>query len=1019
MKKRNAPVDIDSKATAEEIGVNDLATQYLLAIDEWTRSGIVGERLGTDEDLVPGAAELADCLKLMERVRQFHPECLADMQMEDGSQSPWLDAAGSPPGRFGRFEIRSQLGSGGFGLVFLALDPNLDREVALKVPRIATLVTEVTQQRFLREAKAAAALDHPNIGAIHESGQVGPVCYIASAYYEGGSLAEYLQRQSPLDPPQAARLVAALADAVHYAHSRGILHRDLKPGNVLLDAPVDSALVEPTSLRISDFGLARIVDDESSATQTGALVGTPAYMSPEQADGRSNQISTASDIYALGAILYEMLTGRPPFYDGSSPEILEAVRSTEPTPPSRLRKEIPRDLEAICLKCLQKSPQQRYAIANALAEDLNHWLAGKSVSARLISRPERALRWCRRNPALSAVSAIAMVALLAGSVASTALWLRADREAARARSRSQQLAEAVDNLNSAIDMLFVTVAQSDELRSYDAEPLRQKLLDQAQQYYQLVASYRPLDEEVSVDYAQTLFRLGLVHKQLGDTVQAEAILAEAIGALSEMPSSPDKTEREVEWNRRRAQVLDQLGCYDEARQLQKDAIQLAEQAVDEPAENRKRFRIAQALLWSDLAGGELIQSNVKAAGEAAGKALRLWRELIDTTSAGHAERVVLGYANSLRTLGISEEESGRLIEAEGHLQEAVRFLKNHACTRENADLMMLLGRTQKKLGISIAKQNRLADAREVYLDAMDWFDKLVQRHPRVPEYRMELCSCRYSLSVTEYLDGNQDRTLTLLKANIAEYAALADAYPDRQIDYWNRAGVAWNMLYQVYLDQEDVESAADAIENSLEFYTRVEAERPDWTFNQVVMAESEINLSRLFVQSGDYRDAVPLIESATARVQAVVDEQPKHDRARHALHDAHCLWADLYLRQDDIDAAIRENDAALGVVQGARAWKAIVRQANLQGQKGDYDGAAKVLNSFLKQTANHPKHYLAVARCAAKIKTLVVQQQPIQEKFHAIGVEAIGRAEPDSEPEQTAFRKSLEDDPWLKIYIAR
>ncbi len=307
------------------------------------------------------------------------------------------------PARFGRFFIQRELGRGGFGVVFLAEDPHLQRPIALKLPRPDALGNPDLRARFLREARAAARLDHPNIVPIHEAGEVGPVCYMVSAYCPGENLAVWLGRQrGPLTPREAAALTAVLADAVQHAHEHGILHRDLKPSNILLEPRPRGANATPLAAdelpflpRLTDFGLAKLLEAEDELTTSGVILGTPLYMAPEQAEGWVHAVGPPTDVYALGVILYELLTRRLPCQGPSLLLTLERVRSWEPAPPRRWRPEVPPDLETICLKCLQKEPRQRYATAGALAEDLLRFGRGEPIHGRRPGLPARMGRWCR------------------------------------------------------------------------------------------------------------------------------------------------------------------------------------------------------------------------------------------------------------------------------------------------------------------------------------------------------------------------------------------------------------------------------------------------------------------------------------------------------------------------------------------------------------------------------------------------------------------------------------------------
>jgi hypothetical protein len=356
----------------------------------------------------------------------------------------------------GDYEILDELGRGGMGVVYRARQLSLQRDVAVKVILAGQLASAVDVRRFHVEAEAAAKLDHPNIVPIFEIGEHEGHHFFSMKLVEGGNLAEAIARGSRreeaqtsnpstlktqrstkeseppyigcYDPKETANLMAAIARAVHYAHQRGVLHRDLKPGNILLD--------RNGRAYVTDFGLAKLIGHDSSLTRSATIMGSPNYMAPEQAAGRACEATTAADVYSLGAILYELLTGRPPFQSESSAQTLRLVLETEPISPTIYNFAVPPGLATICLKCLEKEPMRRYASAEQLSEDLERLIGGEPITARPITHAERVWRWCHRQTPLAATLMILCMLLLLGIAAMVWQWRRA--EGAKA-----QIAEAL------------------------------------------------------------------------------------------------------------------------------------------------------------------------------------------------------------------------------------------------------------------------------------------------------------------------------------------------------------------------------------------------------------------------------------------------------------------------------------------------------------------------------------------------------------------------------------------------
>lgn len=440
----------DPKPPAEEPSAAGAGSDPMKAARESSRdlsAGSDGESsdIASPEEFTPSAlAEIEICLGLV--VNQ-------DFRSGRSSESP-SGSAEEPSRRsseFGRFRLKGLLGHGGFGVVYRAFDPNLNRDVALKIPRLEILASREHRARFTREGHTLATLDHPGIVPVHEAGEVDGIAYLATGYCAGPSLGAFLkERGAPLPARIAAQWLLALAEAVHHAHGRGILHRDLKPSNILLEPNAAGANAAfAFTPRVTDFGLAKSLVEDQGLTARDGLLGTPPYLAPEQALRRPKEITVQTDVYSLGAILYEMLTGRPPFEPKAGQDLLRMIVDEVPRPLEGRGGRVPRDLANICLKCLEKAPERRYASAAELGAELGRFLRGESVLARPIGRVHRVGRWCRRHPLVATLLLLTAGSLLIGSVGITWQWRRARLYAAAVE---QSFIEAEDGL---VNMVWV------------------------------------------------------------------------------------------------------------------------------------------------------------------------------------------------------------------------------------------------------------------------------------------------------------------------------------------------------------------------------------------------------------------------------------------------------------------------------------------------------------------------------------------------------------------------------------
>jgi serine/threonine protein kinase len=818
---------------------------------------------------------------------------------------PHAAGAGEPPaaspfGTLGRFVLRRELGRGAFGMVFLAYDPRVAREVALKVPRPDALVTPELRERFVREARAAAGLDHPNVVAVHEAGEVGPVCYIASAYCPGMTLAAWLrQRGEPVPAHVAAHLLATLADAIQHAHERGVVHRDLKPGNILMSGEWRVASGEQkddtsslatrhsplaTTPKITDFGLAKVrpylpdgTVEDGSLTETGAVVGTPAYMAPEQAAGRGKDVGPAADIYALGVILYELLTGRPPFGGATALETLEQVRGHDPVSPRRLRPKLPRDLETICLKCLRKEPGQRYARAGALADDLRNFLGGRPIQARPARFWERGLKWARRRPAaaaLLAISTAAAVALAAVVWAYNARLRQANADLSQSLARTEEQRRQADAhfrlAREGIDDYATRVSQDKRLRGHDLEPLRRRLLESALAFYRKFVALRAGDAAVRAEHAKAHRRLALLTSELGAKRRAITHYQKARAVFEQLAADQPAA---AEYTFELAKCLHDLGVA-HAGVGQFAAAEAAFRSARTLQEKLVRQYPAGAVYQAALAGTYhsllILYSQTSRPGraeEAGGRARRIREQLVRAHPAEAKYRADL--ARGYNALGDLYYDTGRPQEAMAQFRKALPLLQR--LTREEPgtpDYQTDLADSHNNIGVCYKAMRRFDRAQTAYRKALAVREQLAQSHPSIPQYRTDVVASCANLGKLYGLVGQWDRAEAVLRKGRQLGEQLVREYPAL-----SECGVRLGSTY---------------------------------------VACAELALRR-----GQPQAVPPWCERARHTLAAVLTKEPRHTEARYFLEDAHEVRALAWTKLGRHAEALADWDRALELDDGS------------------------------------------------------------------------------------------------------
>lgn len=688
-------------------------------------------------------------------------------QQAVAQQSPFSSSAS-----FGDYQLIEPIAKGGMGIVYKARQRKLNRIVAIKMILSGQFADRTDVERFYAEAEAAAGLSHPNIVAIHEIGEVNGQHFFSMDYIEGNSLSGMV-RESTFLPQQAAAMLKTIAETMQFAHERGVVHRDLKPSNVLVD--------RTNRPLITDFGLAKQVSNQSQLTMSGAIIGTPSYMPPEQATGDGERVGPWSDIYSLGAILYELLTGRPPFRAATPFETIRQVIESEPVSPRLVNPSVPKDLETICLKCLQKEPAKRYATSQELAEELGRFINGEPIKARPIGRVARLWRLCRRYPYTASAVAAFVLVLIVASIGLTIANIRVNWALAKSEASERKSDQSFRAAMKAVNDLFTIASEETLFNQPGMQPVRDELLEKALSFYQGFLEERGDDPTVVDELAATYTRIGHIKQTLGLRHEALPAYQTALAMQEErVEAAPHDPQRLTDY----ANTLNALGTfvatghdYPAARDWFLKAAEVRQRLLNREPNSSEYLRLlANTVMNIAIVEKEL--GDAKAASRYLEESQRLRSLAIERSP--NDRRLHRDAAKCAYTLANVHWLSGRIDDAERSFLAAVDALqtleKSPPMELENQKLLAI---SLRLLGdLSFKSKQDLEGASKWYGEAIDYLERLARQNPAVPDYRLEQAGPLMHLALVQSAQEKHTDALGSLERAQKILAPLTEQFPD-------------------------------------------------------------------------------------------------------------------------------------------------------------------------------------------------------------------------------------------------
>jgi tetratricopeptide (TPR) repeat protein len=780
--------------------------------------------------------------------------------------------------RFGDYELLEQIGQGGMGVVYRARQRSLNREVALKMIPFGALAGEEALRRFRAEAEAAAQLQHPNIVAIHEVGERGGQHFFSMELIRGGTLADRL-RPGPLPAREAATLLQTVARAVHYAHEQGILHRDLKPANILLDAAGQP--------HVTDFGLAKRMDSEATLTLTGQVLGSPNYMAPEQAAGTRGNVGPRSDLYALGAVLYHALTGRPPFQAEGMEALLEQVFNQEPVAPRLLNPSVPPDLETACLKCLDKDPARRYSSAAELADDLRRWLEGEPIKARPVTRTQRAVKWARRRPAVAALSASLAIVLLVVAIGSpiAAVQFRRQRDLAAMNFLAAR---------QAVETYLSRVTENPKLGTADFQSLRRGLLETAVPFLEDLARRRPQDPRLREETLWALDKLADLRFRMGEVsnaivLQRQLIQATAPDLSAARAGSRDRVQSLVKASGYQVSLgrsLTAAGQFGEAQRALTEAIGLAEQAH---AEARR------AVLSPDSPA------------PSPGSGLKPQDARLKTQDSRLRTEPAL--ADAQLGLGLARFSAKDLDGAERAMHEGLKWLQIWAVQEpQNGEAARKLAEAYDSLGLALKENGKYADAGAAYREGVGVLEKLIANGASGADQRKGLSMLLMNLGVVQNRLGNSAEAEAAQRQALRLSENLAAEFPSTPAYQMDAARSLANLA--TVLRQDHPVEAEAALEQAVRRVEPVVATHPDIPSYRQTLGTLLWEVADSQADNHKLAEAEKSCQRAIEVLSQLVTEFPKTADHRYQLARTYSIQSRVFReakRMPEAERALREN----------------------------------------------------------------------------------------------------------------